>query len=59
MFKRLIMLSINFTALVLTGCMDQEIQRTPQPIGGKTIGHSDERPGGFQQNPANHIHIRK
>jgi len=45
------MLSINFTALVLTGCMDQEIQRTPQPIGGKTIGHVDDRPGGFQQNP--------
>lgn len=51
MIKRLILLSINFTALVLSGCMDSEIQRNPQTIGGKTSGPVDGRPGGFQQNP--------
>jgi hypothetical protein len=45
------MLSINFAALVLTGCMEPEMQRNPQTIGGRTIGPERERPGGFKQNP--------
>ena len=45
------MLSINFAALVMAGCMEPEMQKNPPAIGGKTNGPVRERPGGFQENP--------
>lgn len=52
MFKPIFkVMCVGVVLFSLSACEDHLMQRSPQTVGGKTIGGGGDRPGGFKTNP--------